>query len=159
MTPDPIGLAGGINPFIYVLNDPVNLVDPMGLLVLGFGGGASAGLGVAADGTAAVITSGNDVGAMVTMGGSFGPQIAASAGASVIIAPLANSVNDLSGATIDLQLRLGIQATISLPVNGNLSGLVFTFDITPGWNLGIGLGASVTGVYNPFSTEGETPCP
>ncbi|MBA3012185.1 MAG: hypothetical protein FP812_18415, partial [Desulfobacula sp.] len=31
LTPDPIGLAGGINPFVYVLNDPINKIDPFGL--------------------------------------------------------------------------------------------------------------------------------
>ncbi len=31
MNPDPIGMAGGINLYGYVLNDPVNLVDPDGL--------------------------------------------------------------------------------------------------------------------------------
>lgn len=28
---DPIGLAGGVNPYIYVKNDPVNWIDPQGL--------------------------------------------------------------------------------------------------------------------------------
>jgi hypothetical protein len=31
LTPDPIGLDGGINLFIFALNNPVNLIDPYGL--------------------------------------------------------------------------------------------------------------------------------
>ncbi|MCP4723103.1 MAG: RHS repeat-associated core domain-containing protein [Desulfobacteraceae bacterium] len=45
LTPDPIGLAGGINPFVYVLNDPVNYVDPYGLLTISGSGGGGFTLG------------------------------------------------------------------------------------------------------------------
>ena len=31
LTPDPIGLAGGINPFVYANLNPINLIDPYGL--------------------------------------------------------------------------------------------------------------------------------
>ena len=33
LTPDPIGLDGGINLYTYVENDPVNWVDPYGLFL------------------------------------------------------------------------------------------------------------------------------
>lgn len=34
MQPDPVGYAGGINLYAYVLNDPVNWVDPLGLYIV-----------------------------------------------------------------------------------------------------------------------------
>ncbi|MCG8636066.1 MAG: DUF6531 domain-containing protein [Desulfobacterales bacterium] len=38
LTPDPIGLAGGINPFVYSLNNPINYIDPLGLNTTTFPG-------------------------------------------------------------------------------------------------------------------------
>jgi RHS repeat-associated protein len=38
LTPDPIGLLGGINLYTYVLNNPINAIDPWGLDSLRFDG-------------------------------------------------------------------------------------------------------------------------
>ncbi len=40
-------MAGGINPFVYVLNDPVNKIDPLGLFGFAFDGGGGYGQGEA----------------------------------------------------------------------------------------------------------------
>ena len=37
LTPDPIGLAGGINPFVYAGNNSINRIDPNGLIDITWG--------------------------------------------------------------------------------------------------------------------------
>jgi RHS repeat-associated protein len=45
LRPDPIGLEGGINPFVYAWNSPNNSVDPDGLKVFYWGIGGNVGFG------------------------------------------------------------------------------------------------------------------
>ena len=50
LTPDPIGLAGGINPFLYAEANPVSYIDPEGLNALLINPAISSGFGVGAAG-------------------------------------------------------------------------------------------------------------
>jgi RHS repeat-associated protein len=42
---DPIGLEGGINPYLYTNSNPVNYIDPLGLWGFALDGGFSYGIG------------------------------------------------------------------------------------------------------------------
>lgn len=49
LQPDPLGLAGGLNPYLFVANDPLLYVDPYGeFFFLGIAAGALIGGGIAA---------------------------------------------------------------------------------------------------------------
>ncbi len=86
ISPDPIGLAGGINVFGYVEQNPLSLIDPTGKIVIppalvagALIGGISGGFGAAANG--GNIVSGALMGAVV--GGSVG-KLGQGLGASLL---------------------------------------------------------------------------
>jgi RHS repeat-associated protein len=114
--PDPIGMAGGVNLYAYVGNDPLNRTDPSGLVglpgfLIGAGSGAIAG-GYAGGWRGALI--GAAVGGLVGLGApaaalAVGRQISSSSGAAAARALTFTGVN-ITGAvasTIATNLATG----------------------------------------------------
>ncbi|MGD9853156.1 MAG: RHS repeat-associated core domain-containing protein [Nitrospirales bacterium] len=149
---DPIGFAGGdLNLYAYVFNSPTNFRDPSGLLVVGGGGSGSLAGAWGVDGAGGFLfdTSGN-VGLFGYGGPSFGYQIAASYGTTVLIAPFANTIGDIQGTTFDVNFRWGNNLTFSFPTNGQLQNTVIAFD-SLGGNFGVSVGAGHTRVGKLFN--------
>jgi RHS repeat-associated protein len=142
LKPDPVGLLGGTNLFVYAQNNPVNLIDPYGLFIWGAHGNASGGVIAAIDGTAALLVKGlfNDIGLEADISGSFGPQITADLGAGFVIAPFADCISDLGGESMKINLRAFIGIDISIP-DANPWDFAVSVDLIPGFDFGLGFGA------------------
>jgi uncharacterized protein RhaS with RHS repeats len=110
LTPDPIGLAGGINPFVYSENNPINLIDPYGLwtLAIDFSVTAGAGKGATA-GHTYVIDSNLNIARIehAGEGGYGGVGAGAAAQFQITNAP---TVYDLAGGSMSMGGSLGAGA-------------------------------------------------
>jgi RHS repeat-associated protein len=132
---DPIGLAGGVNQFTYVGNNPVNFVDPFGLIMpRGFWtGGGPGGYGT---------LIGRTVGA--TIGGVIGGYIGVNVGMDIGFA-IGASIG-LGGGPLG---SLGGGIVVGL-VGGVAGGLAGGF-------IGGQIGAEIGGLFDP-ACAGQLNC-
>ena len=107
------------------------------------------------DGAGGVVSDGVNVDSYAYAGGSSGPQFAATAGGTGIVAPFANSIYDSQGASYDFHIRIAAQLTISVPMDFNLRNTTFAFD-TPGIiAFGLGWGIGYTKIGPPGGAGGR----
>jgi len=112
ITPDPIGLEGGINLFTYVGNNPINWVDPFGLtwqLYGLLGGQASGHVGIAglSVSAGAAASTGGQVCGYVTVCMRLGPGIYGGAGGTAGLGVVRGNTSGLGGLSIGLGGDIG----------------------------------------------------
>ena len=150
---DPIKFDGeDTNLFGYVLNDPVNRIDPTGLVTFFFGGGGAAGLG---DGSGqgtevklGTVSAGRVIGTNQEGGissGTFGSigvgnLFGGILGAGFLVGFTTGDVEDFGcqGASAGINV-FGISGEVLFDSNGGFAGLQFGF-------LGRGLGLAAFGL-------------
>jgi len=115
LTPDPIGLEGGIDPYVYTENDPVNYSDPEGLLGLAVQAGGQSSMHWVVGGLS--VSCGGVIGGSTTEGSGgcvlctfclrIGPGLWAGAGFFAGASVYRDSIKDLSGLSIGAGFDIG----------------------------------------------------
>ncbi len=151
LTPDPIGLAGGINPFVYTHNNPINAIDPLGLWQFTIGGGW---------GIAGYITfgknnghwnAGGGLGLGIGFGGNYDPDD------NDPNTPQASSCGENNGraASLGLKAQGAIGITKQAQATIGLSSMLKGDNQNAAWATTYSGGASILGSSGGGSITGE----
>jgi RHS repeat-associated protein len=100
VTPDPIGLEGGINLFVYVQNNPVSNIDPFGLWTVAIGVSGSVGAGMGASGSVMITFDAHGNIGFIESGGGGGYAGVGGSGGGIIQVTNADSIYDLRGFNV-----------------------------------------------------------
>jgi|GEM_PF-3476175 len=143
LQPDPIGYAGGLNVYGYVGNDPLNLVDPLGLRTLNMqlGGGLVGLVGATAGGGLYITNDGAfgfpDIGVFK----QIGPAVGANGGVGLSFGYTYGSVTNFQGRALAVDVSAGpVTVSGSFGPTGTPSG---TFSNPIGLQLGVAVGSPI----------------
>jgi RHS repeat-associated protein len=134
LSEDPLGVKGGVNPYVYADDQPTDVTDPSGLLTVAVsGGGGITGIAAGAAGGSGVAfnTAGCVSGFTYTGAGTGNDFNGLYAGGGVQVSAIGGNSSYFGGLFTSYTLAVGIDLTAYFDGDGNFAGI------------GIGIGPSI----------------